>query len=149
MLLIPPQIDFQKLLEFLAEGYTDPLTGCLNTRAFRELQSPKQKLLYYLDLDNLKSINDREGHDAGDKYISDNADKLKQTFKREDDLIFRIGGDEFIVISDYPAELTGLECFSIGVSLISQDLESAIKKADSLMYKNKRGKTLDNQMLIM
>ncbi|MBR3636007.1 MAG: GGDEF domain-containing protein, partial [Lachnospiraceae bacterium] len=48
------------------------------------------------DINGLKEINDTLGHDVGDKAISKIAEILKQTFENEK--IFRIGGDEFVVI---------------------------------------------------
>lgn len=51
----------------------------------------------FLDLDHFKNINDTPGHDIGDKLLQSVAQGLKQTL-RENDLITRIGGDEFIII---------------------------------------------------
>jgi diguanylate cyclase (GGDEF)-like protein len=54
-------------------------------------------LLLYADLDDMKQINDRLGHQEGDLALIDTASVLKETF-READIIARIGGDEFAVI---------------------------------------------------
>jgi GGDEF domain-containing protein len=142
MLLVIPTLDFDALLADLISGYIDPLTECLNARAFAEMrsQSHDQRLLYYFDLDDLKAINDRDGHQAGDDYIRDSAARLKDKFRRNTDIICRVGGDEFIVISDYPADLVGLGSFSFGVALIQDNFEAAIAQADTLMYQNKRAK---------
>ena len=143
-MLVIPTLDYDALLESLTGGYIDPLTECLNARAFSEMRSGShaRRLLYYFDLDDLKLINDRDGHKAGDEYIRDNAARLRQTFRRNTDLICRVGGDEFVVISDYPADLVGLDSFSIGVALIEDNFEAAIALADSLMYQNKRERKL-------
>ena len=55
-------------------------------------------LLAFLDVDNLKWINDTFGHEAGDKVLVDAADVLRRTF-RESDIIARVGGDEFAVLA--------------------------------------------------
>ena len=82
---------------------TDPLTGTLNRRAFAELGRDRlleaarrgaPVTLVYFDLDDLKSRNDRFGHDAGDHMITAFADTMRHTF-RAIDLVTRIGGDEF------------------------------------------------------
>ncbi|HET8930571.1 MAG TPA: GGDEF domain-containing protein [Acidimicrobiales bacterium] len=82
---------------------TDPLTGMLNRRAFTELgrdhllQAARRGTpvtLVYTDLDDLKTRNDEQGHEAGDRMITGFADAMIATF-RETDLVTRIGGDEF------------------------------------------------------
>jgi len=84
----------------------DPLTGLFNSRAFYEQSHPllffchREKLpvvLAYIDLDNFKSVNDKEGHQRGDEILQIIAHIMKATF-RASDLIARIGGDEFAVI---------------------------------------------------
>ena len=53
--------------------------------------------MLYADLDNLKEINDRFGHQEGDKVLVEAADIFKRTF-RDSDIVARVGGDEFIVV---------------------------------------------------
>ena len=93
-------------LENLAN--TDGLTGLYNERYFSRVLAnlEKKKLpfaLYYLDLDFFKPINDKYGHDMGDKLLKAVARRL-QTCIRSRDCAFRIGGDEFAVV--YRADLT-------------------------------------------
>jgi diguanylate cyclase (GGDEF)-like protein/PAS domain S-box-containing protein len=85
---------------------TDDLTGLLNRRGFFTLADQQCKLatrnkramaLIYLDLDDLKIINDELGHEAGDQALEDIANIFKNTF-RESDIMARIGGDEFAVL---------------------------------------------------
>jgi diguanylate cyclase (GGDEF)-like protein/putative nucleotidyltransferase with HDIG domain len=85
---------------------TDPLTGLRNHRAFhddlaRELhrasRGPAPLSLVMLDLDNLKTVNDTLGHQAGDERLQALATALR-TMHRAGDSAFRIGGDEFAVV---------------------------------------------------
>jgi len=57
----------------------------------------KNLILIFIDLDNMKWINDNLGHNIGDLALKETADILKKTF-RENDLIARIGGDEFVIL---------------------------------------------------
>jgi diguanylate cyclase (GGDEF)-like protein/PAS domain S-box-containing protein len=95
---------------------TDELTGLYNRRGFFILAEQQCKLtdrtrrgmsLLYLGLDNMKQINDRLGHKAGDEALMDTANILKNTF-RKSDIIGRIGGDQFAVLltenSDFDIE---------------------------------------------
>jgi len=85
----------------------DGLTGLYNRRGFWELGELQLRvasrinqpvLLFFVDVDKLKKTNDAFGHHAGDTLIMGLAEILKQTF-RESDLIARIGGDEFTVLT--------------------------------------------------
>lgn len=55
-------------------------------------------LLLYIDLDHFKIINDTHGHDAGDQVLKHVAERLKAHTRRGIDSVFRIGGDEFIIL---------------------------------------------------
>ena len=91
-------------LRFLA--YHDPLTGLLNRRVLGEIM--KRELvrarryksplsLVFLDLDDFKSVNDRYGHDSGDRVLKLVADRLVRTC-RNSDVVARFAGDEFVVL---------------------------------------------------
>ncbi|MEH6347149.1 MAG: sensor domain-containing diguanylate cyclase [Bermanella sp.] len=149
----------------------DESTGLYNRRGLRilfeeKLANAKRQELNvtaaYFDLDNLKSVNDRHGHLLGDLYIKHFSTTLTKTL-RDEDLLCRIGGDEFLVImlqnhgydkntllkrlydSFYkflPAELTALRPgFSMGYKEYSifqpLDINSIMKETDALMYKAK------------
>jgi diguanylate cyclase (GGDEF)-like protein len=151
---------------------TDILTGCLNRRGFFTLaehqcristRSKKIMALLYLDVDGLKMINDRLGHEAGGQALVDIATIFKTTF-RSSDIIARIGGDEFaVLLPDLPNpndentvirhlqdkikkhnEL-GIRNYkleiSIGVAYYRPENPCSISKllsqADELMYQNK------------
>ena len=64
----------------------------------------KPRALLFIDLNNLKTINDNFGHKEGDRAISDAAQILKETF-RESDIVARVGGDEFCVLMTADNEL--------------------------------------------
>jgi diguanylate cyclase (GGDEF)-like protein/PAS domain S-box-containing protein len=96
-----------------------PNRRLLNDRLVQAMASSKRTqrhgALLFLDLDNFKSLNDTEGHDAGDLLLLDVAQRLKSCV-RESDTVARIGGDEFIVmLSDLHAD-----------KVISTDLASAV-----------------------
>jgi diguanylate cyclase (GGDEF)-like protein len=122
--------------------------------------------LLLLDLDNFKVVNDTLGHDNGDLLLKMVADRLVQTL-RSNDVICRIGGDEFVIIvepSDDAVEIDGVArkilaalaapfalgshqlyvSASIGVSVYPRDAADArtfMRSADTAMYHAKnRGK---------
>lgn len=96
----------------------DPLTGLGNRRAFNEALDEEESRIkaipneerrasrhnndmavLFIDLNDLKKINDsRQKHDDGDKILAGAAKKIKSAL-REEDKVFRIGGDEFVVIA--------------------------------------------------
>ena len=84
-------------LEFLADH--DPLTECLNLRGIvrkftRAAEQPTA--LAYFDLDRFKLINDLYGHTAGDTVLRQVCERIKLTLGPQD-LLARIGGDEFVI----------------------------------------------------
>ena len=105
-----------ELESYRSLAYRDALTGLWNRRYFEERLSQEQSLarrksgrrfsLMVLDLNDLKRINDFEGHAAGDQAIKRAAAFLR-TRLREHDVICRLGGDEFAVIL---RELGPAEC---------------------------------------
>ena len=121
--------------------------------------------MLYVDLDNLKEINDSLGHGEGDVALTDAADILRNNY-RESDIIARIGGDEFVVIpvgteGDDIEKITGrLQkivarhnetntrkfklSLSVGVALYSPSNPCSVDEllilGDRSMYKQKRNK---------
>ena len=116
--------------------------------------------LAFIDIDNFKEVNDSMGHDEGDRLLVDISNSIKESV-REVDLVARMGGDEFILFlpetDEFEAKrlLTRIQgeakiiadankwpiSFSIGVvtdHLSHKNIESLIKKADSLMSEIKR-----------
>ena len=90
-------------------SFRDELTGLYNVRgfyllaeqAFRLARRSKERFgVLFVDMDNLKTINDELGHSAGSVSIVETAKLLITTF-RETDVIGRIGGDEFVVAGQF------------------------------------------------
>jgi diguanylate cyclase (GGDEF)-like protein len=86
---------------------TDELTGLSNRRGFMALAERQLKLgrrtdrgmlLFMIDVDRLKQINDSFGHPAGDCVLKLTAGVLEETF-RDSDVVARLGGDEFAVLA--------------------------------------------------
>lgn len=96
------------LLELERQAQTDGMTGLLNRRAFLEALRRRQDrlrhagcggALVFLDVDNLKPVNDRFGHEAGDMLLTAVAGLLRRS-TRDVDLAARLGGDEFALWLD-------------------------------------------------
>ena len=153
------QIGNKLLLDQLTRlSSVDILTGLynrnkLNTYMAGVLESKKTPIgLVFLDINGLKKVNDNEGHLAGDQLIKRAAQTLKDVFKGSD--IFRVGGDEFVVILMGAEEKKIIESldqlreeakknnvsFAAGYALSQNDhnIEKALKEADFNMYKDKR-----------
>lgn len=164
----------KKLEKKLREAsVTDELTGLFNRRGFLTLAQNQIDIanrmkrpfsLLYLDLNDMKTINDELGHQQGDQALVDLAHILKKTF-RGSDIIARVGGDEFIVllresgkrslekavienlqenlkIQNEEAERTYKLSVSSGLTHYNPQnpcsLEELLARADELMYENKQ-----------
>jgi len=79
------------------QARTDPLTQLLNRHAFRVMRGGRRGAVVMVDVDGLKQINDRHGHAAGDAVIRTAAKAVREHI-RPDDLLFRWGGDEFLLL---------------------------------------------------
>jgi diguanylate cyclase (GGDEF)-like protein/PAS domain S-box-containing protein len=108
----------------------DALTG-LKSRAFIEA-ALAQKLavaatsdhavtLMFLDLDGFKSVNDQWGHAAGDAVLTEAARRLRAIFKRDSDIVGRLGGDELVVVID------GAHALDPAISELAMALIAAFK----------------------
>lgn len=95
----------------------DPLTHLLNRHTLKiSLQSAMQSqvqglynsTLLAIDIDFFKQINDTHGHDCGDEILRE-LSALMQTVLRHDDVAFRIGGEEFLVILNFTDEIAAIE----------------------------------------
>lgn len=90
------------------QASTDELTGLLNRRATLQriqqiMDSGRGVTALFIDLDGFKEINDRYGHATGDTVLINVAERLIEV-ARTDDIIGRLGGDEFIVVLTEPAD---------------------------------------------
>lgn len=160
-------------VEYLS--FHDEMTGLYNRRYFENeldrLASSRRLPLTLLvaDMDNLKVVNDNYGHKRGDRYIKAAADILKKS-ARQEDIVARIGGDEFAVVlpetgfkaadkiyrrikanlSSYnqQRELVEPLAISIGFAVKTQkeeSLDQIFKLADKMMYNNK-GKSIYSEL---
>jgi diguanylate cyclase (GGDEF)-like protein len=157
---------------------TDRLTGLSNREAFlrhiedrivqkRRASDPRPFAVLFLDFNGFKAINDRFGHDTGDKVLQELSQRL-QAHVRGGDSVARYAGDEFLVLLDSVESRTAaelarnhlatllaepLQCLSnareddirmtaaIGIAMFPDsglDVESLLKRADADMYQHKR-----------
>lgn len=159
------QIELEKL------AYFDPLTKLPNRRflsdhlsyTFAAAEKKHDKIAVFMtDLDNFKRINDTLGHDAGDQLLSEIGSRLKNAVFKED-VVTRMGGDEFLILVDGIENLNSIEFISkrllnamrtesdhgissipvtgsIGVSIYPDDALSAedlLRHADIALYHSK------------
>ena len=123
-----PAADYREL-RYLA--LTDDLTCLYNRRGFFAAATHQLKLarrnaqgllLFFCDVDNLKTINDSYGHREGDLAIIRAADALERTF-RGSDILARLGGDEFAVLA--------MEASTQSEEVILLRLEKNLKKSNA------------------
>lgn len=137
-------------------AHTDALTQLLDrsTLGPRLSMHADGSAVVLIDLDNFKGYNDAHGHEAGDELLVSFADAIRWSI-REEDVAFRIGGDEFLLLligTDHPgaaqvldrlrqrwAESGGPVGFSAGIGSGERDL---MRLADEHMYANKRSRDL-------
>ena len=118
VMMISQDIGKRHELENLAN--TDGLTGLFNERYFSSVLHRKEQkklpfVLYYLDLDHFKPVNDTYGHDMGDKLLKAVAERLLKCI-RSNDFAFRIGGDEFALIIS--AEMENSLCMQTKMRIV-------------------------------
>lgn len=167
-------LNIQELAEMEEKASLDLLTKTLNKVSFQEkitekldtLQTNQKHALVFIDIDNFKHINDHYGHSFGDFILSTICMRMKRII-RDNDIIGRVGGDEFVIfLENFGDEQVLLErmeellsvigkeyvdydgeeekrthCYaSIGVSIFpdhGSNYEEVYKTADSALYKSK------------
>lgn len=161
--------------------YCDELTSILNRRGFNDIAGKMFKYIYsahglknnrqsdklpfsviFIDIDNFKKINDKYGHDEGDKVLKHTA-KIMKMILRDSDIYARWGGEEFIVALPYSGRKTAVRVaeklcnafaeseiklggniekvtMSVGIVMHNDEktLHKMIEKADQAMYKAKK-----------
>ncbi|WP_338592318.1 sensor domain-containing diguanylate cyclase [Shewanella khirikhana] len=153
---------YQKSREIYRLANFDALTGLFNRRHFEDSLTQWKhnrafgSFLTLIDMDNLKTINDIMGHQAGDEALAQLASALKQHWPQSS-LISRFGGDEFAIISYGPedalqerlnklqAALAALDkpiSVSAGVAPFTGQFAQSFKLADERMYEHKRARKL-------
>ena len=134
----------------------DPLTGLHHHRPFAQRLAesrPGRTAIITLDIDRFKTINDEYGHEAGDHALVTLVDAMRAAL-RDDDQLYRIGGDEFAVVVDVdgPAEAVAIarrllaaarrvgQTVSAGAAMHApgETARQALTRADRALYEAKR-----------
>lgn len=111
----------------LAEAMSDILTGLYNRRGWEQLlESEEKRCCHYgysacvavIDLDGLKQINDTYGHSKGDELIYQTGQAIQQATRKQD-IVARVGGDEFVML--------GVECNLLQGEKLIQRIEEALE----------------------
>ena len=106
LLHVPILVEYSELRKLQFSAGSDPLTGLYNRRLFEEYfekelsrakRSSQQLALVIVDLHRFKEVNDRHGHQQGDRALQLVAEAARETV-RASDFTFRIGGDEFAIL---------------------------------------------------
>lgn len=144
------------------KAFRDPLTELYNRRAWEEFLNKEEKrckryghpaAIFFIDINNLKEVNDSLGHLVGDQLICQAAQVLRNTV-RNNDIVARLGGDEFVVLSIENNRLGAEQLFKriveaftrAGISIAigfamrqpGRGLLYAAEQADKKMFQHKR-----------
>lgn len=84
-------------------AFTDTLTGCYNRQYAQEVfndleETAAEVVLCFVDLDGLKMVNDNYGHQIGDSYLLSAVQCIGNEVRKDQDYMFRYGGDEFVLL---------------------------------------------------
>ncbi|GAB6190244.1 GGDEF domain-containing protein [Marinitoga arctica] len=128
------------------------MTNAYNRKFLKNINFSKDDVFIFCDMNDLKLINDKFGHDFGDKTLIFLVETIKK-FIRKDDYILRLGGDEFLVIMNHCSVDIAKEKFdkiqrelrnykvplsiSYGIVPYEGNTFKTLKLADKLMYKMK------------
>ncbi|RHS93790.1 diguanylate cyclase domain-containing protein [Erysipelatoclostridium sp. AM42-17] len=158
----------EKISQYNRQFYTDILTGCYSRRYYEEVVKHIDTIdaIAMIDGDNFKHINDHYGHAVGDLALQHMASAIKSCI-RDDDLLIRYGGDEFILVFQNMVQETFKERLNIILNTVKNEtindypdihlsvtiggvhgvhhVSDALKQADDLMY---QGKDKTNHVII-
>lgn len=125
------------------QSRTDALTKLYNLRHLNAMKKRyrrrEQVTVYYLDLDHLKRVNDSRGHGAGDRLLRETAEGLKEIVRDQGE-VYRIGGDEFLLILRAPLPDDPLSRFPATYGTASgpgESLDALILQADQALYRKR------------
>uniref|UniRef100_UPI004056B9F1 GGDEF domain-containing protein n=1 Tax=Acetatifactor sp. TaxID=1872090 RepID=UPI004056B9F1 len=154
-----------KAQQYEKMAYHDQLTGLFNRTAFAEHTNDvefvaEKTIIVVMDLNNLKTCNDKLGHDKGDIYIKECARMIHESFE-DIGRCYRMGGDEFHVLltngdlhlckqrlqvlKERVAKCDKVEGFRMGIAcgykmydrLLDYDIHETARRADKVMYQEK------------
>lgn len=164
---------YERILYF---AISDPLTGLYNRKQLDKLLEISQKpvidnnieepriIATWIDIDLFKQVNDQFGHATGDDVLAKTA-KLLQSCCRENDFAFRVGGDEFLIVTmdlskstlhdvknhlqqklqTLSSQISPAHGFSFGMATGKiSELRQLIIEADNLMYQDKHHPSADD-----
>lgn len=142
MIQIPKSIQSKSMYELIQLAYVDNLTGVGNRNLLEELRSDFENDDYFfiaiVDVDDLKTRNDKYGHEAGDELLKHIALDLQKAAA----WVFRLGGDEFLLIDNYDPTLVLSSIPNISYGIVRkgqfEELSHAMHGADQKMYEMKR-----------
>ena len=153
----------------VAQAITDPLTGAYNRRHLQGQLAlltqaggalPVAHAMLAIDIDHFKRINDQHGHDVGDQVLKQTVAIVQQR-KRRSDMLFRTGGEEFVLLLPGTAQADALRVadelrsliehaallpvqsvtvsIGVGMQAAGQGADDWLKGADRALYEAKRG----------
>lgn len=146
------------LLLNINHAILDPLTSAYNrlkyTKDVEVMDNKQSCVIAFIDINNFKLTNDQFGHDVGDQHLITLVKILNQHLSSFA-IIYRIGGDEFVVIAKHTQSLVNVEqdliiakqdlllnhidvSYGIDVYQPNQPIADFLKHVDSLMYENKK-----------
>lgn len=123
----------KKIKDLMEGAKIDAVLGCLNRKALEEFLNnfrPRNDgVIVYLDFRDFKPVNDTYGHKNGDEVLKKFVRQINANFRTtfEEDLLFRFGGDEFVLVCQYTSKETSFDDF---MKKIREKLEKLEIKID-------------------